>query len=422
MEIDIPDPLLWNPTGYGEPNLYKVTFELLKDGRTIDTREERVGIRKVEIEKCYGGTDAGEFMFKVNGTRIFVKGTNWVFLDCMHSRDLQRLPRTHELLTDIGCNMVRMWGGNIYENDAFYDLCDEKGILIWQDFGMACAIYSQYDDFADVIGKEAAKTIIRLRNHASLAMWAGDNEVDQIYLAAGQKLPHARYNRISREVLPRAVAMHDPYREYTASSPYIPENLTDYAVPEQHNWGPRDYFKSDFYKNSSAHFISETGYHGCPSEATLREFIPEGELWPFSEQSLAWAMHSTENIWADRRDYDRNVLMFNQVRTLFEKIPGDIRSFIQASQISQAEAVKFFIENSRIQKWRRSGILWWNLIDGWPQTSDAVVDYFYRKKLAYYYIKRVQQPLLMLIGESDAWAHRVVLSNDGSKTFMYAIK
>ena len=410
----IKNPKRWWPVGYGEPNLYDITFTLLHHGKPVDRRQERIGLRKIVLERSYGGLEYGEFRFWVNDVPIMVTGTNWVHVDCLHSRDIERLPEAHRLLRDIGCNMVRMWGGNVYEHDMFYDLCDRHGILVWQDFSMACGLYNQYDDFCRVIEKEAAAVITRLRNHASIAIWAGDNEIDACYAQMGHTLPHSHYNRLSREILPRAVAMHDPFRDYIPSSPVIEGDYKDgdLNMPEQHNWGPRDYFKGDFYKHCKAHFISETGYHGSPSASSLRKFLPEEEVWPYSEESRSWILHNSDYLSAPRRGYDRNVLMRNQVKTLFGIIPDKIEQFALASQISQAEAKKFLIENTRIQKWRRSGILWWNLLDGWPQISDAVVDYYFQKKLAYHYIKRVQLPVLIAMGEPDAWQHRVVLCND----------
>ena len=416
--VSIYNPKIWWPVGYGEANLYAVIFTLLHHGKPVAQRKENIGLRKVVLERSYGGPDYGNFRFIVNDVPIMVKGTNWVPLDSMHSRDIKRLPEAHALLRDIGCNMVRMWGGNVYESDEFFDLCDKYGIMVWQDFSLACGLYSQYDDFCNVIEKEAAAVIKRLRNHASIALWAGDNEIDMALSIIGHTLPHSFYNRISREILPRAVSMNDPYREYLPSSPMIEGDTTnvDFSMPEQHNWGPRDYYKGDFHRHCKAYFISETGYHGSPSVSSLKKFIPEDEVWPYSEESLSWKAHNTDYLPAPERGYDRNVLMRNQVKTMFGYIPDVFEDFTLASQITQAEAVKFLIENTIIQKWRRTGILWWNLIDGWPQTSDSVVDYYFQKKLAYYYIKRIQTPVLIIIGEPEGWKHRVVLCNDSLGT------
>ncbi|MCL2461191.1 MAG: hypothetical protein FWF44_00870 [Defluviitaleaceae bacterium] len=413
LQIRIDGPRLWWPAGYGEQNLYKTKFSLLHHGKVVDSREESVGIRKAELEHCFGGPENGQFRFIVNGLPVMARGTNWVFLDCLHSRDKDRLPIAHEMLRDLNCNMVRMWGGNVYESDEFYDLCDKYGVMVWQDFSLACGLYSQYDEFAKEMEREAASVIIRLRNHPSLVLWAGDNENDVMYASLGRAYPHARYNRLTRETLPRALAAHDPYREYLPSSPMIDgDHPSDSEMPEQHNYGPRDYYKGDFHRLCKAHFVSELSYHGCPAASSLRKFIPEDELWPFSMDSLSWRMHNSEHIAGPRRGYDRNELMFRQVKVFFGEVPETLDDFIMASQISQAEALKFLVENTRIQKWRKTGLLWWNLADGWPQLSDAVTDYYNSKKLAYYYIKRAQQPLHIIIGESDGWKHKVCLCND----------
>ena len=423
LPIRIASPKLWWPAHYGEQNLYRVTFTLLRHGKAADTREESVGLRTVKLERAYGGPDSGQFRFLVNGVPVMAKGTNWVHLDCLHSRDKDRLETAHGILRDLNCNMVRMWGGNVYESDAFYDLCDRHGVLVWQDFSLACALYGQYDGFAEVIGEEAASVIIRLRNHPSLALWAGDNEIDAMAASLGQAYPHGRYNRLTRETLPRAVMMHDPYRDYLPSSPLIEgDHPNDAEMPEQHNYGPRDYYKGDFHRLCKARFISEISYHGCPAAKSLRRFIPEEELWPFSEDSRSWRMHNSEHITGQKRDYDRNVLMFNQVRVLFGAAPETLDDFIIASQISQAEALKFLIENTRLQKWRKTGMLWWNLADGWPQLSDAVVDYYNRKKLACHYVRRAQQPLHIILGESEGWKHKVCLCNDTLRAYRVRYK
>jgi beta-mannosidase len=411
MQIHINDPKLWWPVGYGEPNLYRVTFSLLHHGRVVDTREENIGIRTVVLERAYG--ENANFRFIINGLPVMALGTNWVHLDCLHSRDAERLPIAHKLLRELNCNMIRMWGGNVYESDEFYGLCDRHGIMIWQDFSLACALYSQYEDFARTMDAEAASVIIRLRNHPSVVLWAGDNELDVMYASLGHVYPHARYNRVTRDTLPRAVMMHDPYRDYLPSSPLIEGDYpNDSEMPEQHNYGPRDYYKGDFHRLCKAHFISEISYHGCPAESSLRKFIPKNEVWPFSVDSPSWRMHNTEYIAGIKRDYDRNVLMFKQVKVLFGAVPEKLQDFIMASQISQAEALKFLVENTRLQKWRKTGMLWWNLADGWPQLSDAVVDYYNRRKLAYFYVQRAHQPLHMIMGESKGWKHDVCLCND----------
>jgi len=423
LDIHIDHAKLWWPKHYGEQALYTVTMTLLKDGVVMDTRVDRIGIRKAEVDMVMKPGDEGEFLVKVNGCPILCKGSNWVPLDALHSRDAERLQAAHDLLDDAGCNIIRCWGGNVYEDHAFFDLCDERGMLVWQDFTMACATYSAMPDFAEQIENEAIHVIRKLRNHPSILLWAGDNEVDEGSIGRGFATESSRYNALTREVLPRAVRMNDPYRYYLPSSPYIPDGFPQYQVPEQHNWGPRAYFKDDFYKHSTAHFISECGYHGCPAVKSLRNYIPEDQLDRWMNNSI-WDTHNTDYLPFGHRHYNRIELMQKQVDILFGEIPAHIEEFARLSQISQAEAKKFFIERTRIKKWRRTGIIWWNMMDGWPQISDAVVDYYYNKKLAYYYIKRVQQPIAVMMDELVAWGHDVILGNDSreDKWVQYTVK
>jgi beta-mannosidase len=169
--------------------------------------------------------------------------------------------------------------------------------------------------------------------------------------------------------------------------------------------GPRDYYKSRFYTESKASFISEIGYHGCPRLESLKKFIPEEYLWPWNNEY--WRAHAVDHWRTRKRDYNRIELMANQVRELFGFIPEKIKDFILASQITQAEALKFFVERARLSN-KIWGIIWWNVMDCWPQISDAVVDYYFNKKLAYYYIKRVQEPFCIMVSEPEAWHIKVV--------------
>lgn len=421
MKVAIPQAKLWWPKGYGDASLYTVTMTLEKDGVVLDERTDRVGIRRLEVELVMAQGDAGEFLIRANGVPILCKGSNWVPLDALHSRDAQRLEQAHALLDEAGCNIVRCWGGNVYEDHAFFDLCDQRGIMVWQDFGMACATYSALPDFARQMEQEATFVVKKLRNHPCILLWAGDNEVDESSVTRGYASEENRYNALTREVLPRVVRMHDPYRYYLPSSPYIPAGFPLYAGPEQHNWGARAYFKDDFYKHTTAHFISECGYHGCPSVESLQKYIPQEYLSSWLNSDV-WDTHNTDYIRFRRRGYNRIGLMQDQVELLFGQVPEDLETFAKLSQISQAEAKKFFIERTRIKKWRRTGIIWWNLLDGWPQISDAVVDYYFVKKLAYEYIKRVQQPIAVLMDELQDWGHAVWLCNDSRESRMVSYK
>jgi len=415
QDITVPNPKLWWPAGYGEQNLYDVTFELIKDGVVLDSRHFRAGIRSAEVEFSDNETEPKQFLVKINNTPILCKGSNWVPLDALHSRDASQYESALELFRDMGCNILRCWGGNVYEDDRFFDLCDEYGILVWQDFSMACAIYPQDEDFCRRLEEEAVAVIRRVRNHACLLLWAGDNEVDEAYSNLNYNGASNRYNALTREVLPRAVRMNDPYRFYLPSSPYISPTSKRYSTPEQHNWGSRAYFKDDFYKHTTARFISECGYHGCPNKESLEKFIPENELWPITTGG-SWDCHNTDDIIAHPRYFNRNHLMTEQVQVLCGFVPEGMDDYILVSQFSQAEALKFFVERTRIGKWHRTGVIWWNMRDGWPQISDAIVDWYGGKKLAYSFLKRVHTPVCLMLDEAENWKQKVILGNDSRQS------
>ncbi len=272
-------------------------------------------------------------------------------------------------------------------------------------------MYPQDAHFLKRAHDEAAETIKLRRNHPSLLLWAGDNEGDEFMIRTGYAPGFNRYNSITREAIPLAVRENDPYRIYMPSSPYIPDGIAQYDVPEQHNWGARAWYKDDFYKQTVAHFVSECGYHGCPDAESLREFIPEGELWPRTAGG-AWDTHDTQYLKKGCRTYSRNALMEDQARLMCGEIPEKLEDFAAVSQFMQAEAVKFFVERTRMKKWRRTGIIWWNMLDGWPQISDAIVDYYGRKKLAFTWLKRVHTPVCVMMDELSDWEHEVILGND----------
>lgn len=409
IDVRVDQPKLWWPKNAGEANLYDVTVELLYCGMVVDTHTMRTGIRTVELART-STTDRdgnGDFCFIINGKRVFAMGTNWVPLDAFHSNDAGRIQPAIDMAVDIGCNIIRLWGGNVYENQKFFDLCDEHGIMVWQDFGMGCAAYPQEQKFLDMMAPEIEFVIKQCRNHPSLVLWAGDNECDFAFSWAGTRRD-PNDNVITRKLIPDLLRIHDFTRPYLPSSPYMDEHAykTGEPISEDHLWGPRDYFKGDYYKNTVCHFASETGYHGCPSPKSLEKFMTKDTLWPiFDENGVPgkeWLVHAA-CMRADMSDpYAYRIgLMANQVRTLFGEMPDNLDDFALMSQISQAEAKKYFIERFRITRGRRNGIIWWNLVDGWPQISDAIVDYNYCKKLAYHYIKRSQQPVMLAFDEPE---------------------
>jgi beta-mannosidase len=299
------------------------------------------------------------------------------------------------------------------------------GIMVWQDFAMACGIYPTDHDFKEVMYQEAVRVIRLLRQHPSIILWSGDNECDQAVNGSYGRAPGL--NRITREVYPDALYNEDPTRPYLPSSPYIDEEaakLPGEYLSENHLWGPRDYFKGEFYKGSLAHFASEMGYHGSVSVKSMRRFISPDKLWPWQDND-EWLVHAASPETGKDGAYRYRIeLMAKQIRELFGLIPDNLEDFVLASQISQGEAKKFFVELFRTQA-HRSGIIWWNLIDCWPQFSDAVVDYNFYKKLAYYYLRQSQRPLLLTFAEPKDWnlpLHASNLCGAGPLSFSWQVK
>ncbi len=408
FNIKIDNARFWFPKNYGEPNLYETEVNLLRNGSVVDTYRLNIGIRTVELDMSdsRGADDIGEFCFKLNGKRIFAMGSNWVPLDAFHSQDEKRLGRALEMLDDLGCNIVRCWGGNVYESDGFFDFCDRHGIMVWQDFAMGCGVYPQTSEFMDKLKNEAVYQIKRLRNHPSLVLWAGDNECDIAAAGWAGYSKNPSDNELTRSLLKKLTTMYDGSRPYLPSSPYISESAykANFPLPEDHLWGPRDYFKGDFYTKAKSRFASETGYQGFPSPSSLEKFLeqPQRIFKDNGEPTDEYTVHAASPEIGQGSPYAFRIgLTYSQILKLFGKAEEGFDDLIRQSQISQAEAKKYFIEKFRLKKWYCTGIIWWNLLDGWPQVSDAVVDYYFCKKLAYHYIKRSQMPLCLMFDEPN---------------------
>ncbi|MBO7741299.1 MAG: hypothetical protein J6S21_01975 [Victivallales bacterium] len=426
FRITVKNPLLWWPRHYGKANVYECIARLRRrsTGEVLAEKHFTAGIRQIKLiaDEVWTEKDSPDFQFVVNGKPVRVFGCNHVPADALHSNDPQRLVKIVEMAADLDCNMMRIWGGGIYESDEFYDLCDREGIMLWHDFMMGCANYPQDQDFCNVLRAEAEAAVRRLRQHPSIALWAGDNECDCCMSFWGIPLDPTQ-NVLTRAVLTDVCRRMDPFRSYLPSSPwYSPAAIRKaneldgnkdamFFAPEQHLWGPRDYFKSDFYRTTKASFTSEIGYHGCPNVSSIKKFISPEKQWPWNDNEQ-WNFHASNPFLPDNdfQNY-RTALMAEQIREMFGFIPDNLEEFACASQICQAEAKKYFIELIR-SRTKMSGILWWNLIDCWPQFSDAVVDYYYSKKLAYHYIRRVQNKVLLMVPEVANWQRQVLAVND----------
>lgn len=419
---------LWWPAGSGEHPLYDARIEVLSpSGEVLAFDARRIGFRTVElVRRDRRGDDPGAFLFKVNGEPIYMRGTNWVPADAIPSRQAARILPTLALVEECRCNMVRVWGGGVYEPDFFYDWCDEHGVLVWQDFMTGCLLPPQDDAYAAATAAEVRAVVLRLRNHPCLALWAGNNENDRSIdwsKLAGLESPDPNSDRTSRVTIPRVLLDFDPTRPYLPSSPYVsPEVFAGLALePEDHLWGARNWYKEPFYVDSPVWFASETGWHGAPNRSSIGQMMTPECVYPWEGSKVdgskvggskvggfdwndEWRLKaSCPFLDPDSGLWNRNDIMTRQCANLFGEVSRDLDGFIFQSQTFQAEALKTMIEVFRVRKFARTGgLLWWNVRDGWPQISDAVVDWFGGRKAAFGAARDAQREVLVVLLDDGA--------------------
>ncbi|PPQ66090.1 hypothetical protein CVT24_000204 [Panaeolus cyanescens] len=395
---------LWWPVGYGKQNLYDVTVELLTDNdHVIDRSRKRIGFRTVELiqeelaeDDQYGrGTT---FLFQVNGVRMFMGGSNWVPADNFFttiSDDRYRAWLT--LLRDGNQNMVRIWGGGIYEPDVFYDICDELGILVWQDFQFACGVYPAHTAFVQSVRKEAEDNVKRLRHHASLALFCGNNEDYQMVLQWGgiNDLPaRILYEDVLPEVVNDLTRLSVPYHR---GSPYGGKgwDTADPTIGDVHQWniwGGKELPYHE-YDRMGGRFVSEFGIPAMPSLQTIKYWmqnIDDEKQW--YAQSQAMAQHTKAGAFERRF-----AIVMNENFRLTE----DLETHVFNTQMMQSEALGHAYRSWK-REWRGpgkqfiAGILVWQLNDCWPGVSWAIADYFaslLRAKPSYYTMARILAPI-----------------------------
>ena len=428
---------LWWPAGSGEHPLYDARIEILSSsGEVLATDLRRIGFRTVQLllRDRRGDKDSGSFLFKVNGEPIYMRGTNWVPTDAIPSRQAARILPTLALVEECRCNMVRCWGGGVYEPDFFYDWCDEHGVLVWQDFMTGCLLPPQDDAYAAATAAETKAVALRLRNHPCLALWAGNNENDHSIFwskMAGLESPDPNSDRTSRDTIPQVLRDFDPTRPYLPSSPYVsPEVFAGLAEsPEDHLWGARNWYKEPFYVDSPVWFASETGWHGAPNRSSIEQMMTKEGVYPWKRDNVEmWKCENSQQPTANEVDtassfywndewrlkascpfldpdilWNRNDIMIRQARNLFGEVCRDLDGFVFQSQTFQAEALKTMIEVFRVRKFTRTGgLLWWNVRDGWPQISDAVVDWFGGRKAAFGAVRDAQREVLAILLDDGA--------------------
>jgi len=410
IKITLKNPSLWWTHDLGEQNLYEAEIKVLYGAGRGYTFKQRFGIRKIELvrdEDKWGET----FYFRLNGIPVFAKGANWIPSDSFIPRG-RKNDLIGRILTDAkkaNMNMIRIWGGGIYEDDEFYSFCDENGLLVWQDFAFACKPTPNFERLIENIEKEAEYNIKRLRNHPSLAVWVGNNEIEEgwLYWGFDKFVPQFKptYSKIFEDILPKIAGSLDGSRAYWPSSPSSGGNFDDPRSPDKGDshywmvWHAMYPFKS--YREFDSRFMSEFGFESFPSMKTIREFCTEDQLYMNSEIMEAHQKNPAGN---------GKILAYMQQRF---SIPNDFEKQVVISQITQAEAMEYGVEH-----WRRNrndfhcmGALYWQLNDCWPVASWSSIDYYGRWKALHYYAKRFYNPLFVS-GEEDDKGIRIFITND----------
>jgi beta-mannosidase len=391
VTVLVPDAELWWPVGYGDQPLYDLTVALLADGRQVDAVRRRIGFRTVTVdnEPDEFGTP---FVFVVNGKRVFSKGANWIPDDHFLTRvTRERLARRVDQAVGANMNMLRVWGGGIYETDDFYDVCDERGVMVWQDFPFACAYYAEEEPLLGEVEAEARENITRLVAHPSLVLWNGNNENLPAYAEwegwqdslEGRTWGSGYYH----DLLPKIVEELDPTRPYAPGSPYSPGDLppNDAHHGTRHDWDVWNFLDYTHYRDHIPRYSAEFGFQGPPTWTTLTRWIQDQPLTPTSP---AFRLH--QKAVNGNRNLDRGLAPHLP-------IPTDFEQWHWATQLNQARAVAFGIEHYRSWWPRTAGALVWQLNDCWPAISWAAVDSDERPKPLYYALKHAFAPRLLTV-------------------------
>lgn len=395
MPAWIEKPHLWMPNGWGDPALYTFTATVSVDGKEVASREEAIGLRSIRVV-MEDDKDGKSFYFEVNGKPMFAKGSNYIPGDALlPNMTGERYARLFEDIRAANMNMVRVWGGGIYEDDRFYEEADRNGILVWQDFIFACTTYPHDPTFLKRVSEEAVYNMRRLRNHASLAMWCGNNEIYEGMRYWGWKDKYSPvvwkemtegYDVLFRQLLPELVEANDPGRFYMHGSPYEanwgrPES---WKIADSHNWGTW-YGQKPFESLDTEipRFMSEYGFQAFPEMKTIRMFASPED---YELESPVMNAHQKASI---------GNFLIKKTMALYYKVPEKFEDLIYAGLILQGQGMRHGIEAHRRHRPYCMGSLPWQLNDSWPVVSWSSIDYYGNWKAMHYQIRRAFAPVLV---------------------------
>jgi len=417
IDFALVNPELWRPLGYGAQNFQNLQVNLLNnDGDVIDQINEQYAIRQIDLIQEEDELGKG-FKFQVNRQDVYAKGANWIPLDFFHTRvDSNQYRKALIDAADANMNMLRVWGGGIYESDYFYDLCDSLGILVWQDFMFACAMYPGDDKFMESVEIEATQQIKRLRKHPSIALWCGNNENSEGWNRWGWQADRGEeeinsiwtdYQNLFNKLLPNLVDSLTNTAYWESSPQYGRGDAKHQFTGDAHYWGVwHDAEPFANFETKVPRFMSEYGLQSFPDMETLELFALEEDLDTESKVMKTHQKHPRGNSLITEymlRDY---------------KEPADFESFVYLSQILQADGMRIGIEAHRRAKPYNMGTLYWQFNDCWPSVSWSSRDYYGNWKALHYTVKNSYEDLLISIVQSTDSLF-IYTVNDKSETVEY---
>ena len=392
-------PKLWWSNGLGEPFLYRFRTDIIAGGELLDSKTERVGIRSLKVVH-QPDKDGHTFYIELNGRPVFAKGANYIPSDNFLPRVTpENYKRTILDAAGVNMNMLRVWGGGIYENDVFYDLCDEHGIMIWQDFMFACSMYPAEGALLDNIHQEAVDNVKRLRNHACIALWCGNNECQDAWLGWGWKREIERQNKEYADkiwaqyrqqyhvTLPGVVREYAPGTFYWPSSPFAFEGeMSGTTDGDRHYWSVwHGKAPISDYDSEKSRFFSEYGFQSFPEFESVKRYAPYPEDWDIRSEVMMSHQRGGDHA---------NGLIETYLLNEYKK-PRDFRAFLYMNHVLQGDAIKTAIESHRRQMPYNMGTLFWQHNDCWPVASWASRDYYGRWKAQHYYVRKAYDDILI---------------------------
>ena len=417
-KIEIPftikDYELWWPNGMGNQNMYDVKVKLQSNNNFV-TSSKRVGLREINLVTSQDSV-GNNFYFEVNKKPVFMKGVNYIPQDIFLNRvSDDKYEELLESAVDANMNMIRVWGGGIYENEIFYNLCDEKGLLVWQDFMFACAMYPGDEDFLKSVEQEAKYNVKRLRGHPSIALWCGNNEVRSAWKNWGWEkdvmenqspeiasVISKAYDDVFHKILPEVVNNLDTSTAYWPSSPgsTFSGGTESYTSGDAHYWGVW-WGKEDFesYNQKVPRFMSEFGFQSFPEFSSVDKYTNESDYSIYSEVMKSHQRSSIGNSTIE----DYMLRHYNK--------PKSFKGYLYVSQILHAYGMSIGMESHRRNKGYSMGSLYWQLNDCWPVASWSSIDYFGKWKALHYSTKKAFQPVLINFLKTDSEIELHIISD-----------